>query len=260
MSDEALRLDENASEQAASVYGQTPTCRADSLRGMTPPLLQVDAVSKTYDEHGVDTPVLRRASLTLERGTTTSLIGASGSGKTTLLGLIAGLMVPDSGAIVIDGRDVAELDDTERARVRARQIGIVLQSGNLIPFLTARENVELAIELGDGPHGHHHHRRAIDLLGELGLADRLDHLPRRLSGGETQRVAMAVALANDPELLLADEITGELDSESADQVMDIIFRTARDHGLAVLFVTHNEELAGRADRQLRLEDGEVREA
>lgn len=223
---------------------------------MAPPLLHVDAVTKTYHEHGVDTPVLRGANLTLPRGTTTSLIGASGSGKTTLLGLIAGLMLPDSGAIVIDGDDVAELDETERARMRARRIGIVLQSGNLIPFLTARENVELAIELGDGPRDH----RAIDLLDELGLAERLDHLPRRLSGGETQRVAMAVALANDPELLLADEITGELDSESADQVMDIIFRAARDHGLTVLFVTHNEELAARADHQLRLEDGEVRRA
>jgi putative ABC transport system ATP-binding protein len=220
---------------------------------MTPPLLHVDTVSKTYHEQGVDTPVLRGASLTLARGTTASLVGASGSGKTTLLGVIAGLMSPDSGAVVIDGVDVARLDDTERARVRARQVGIVLQSGNLIPFLTARENVELAIELGDRPRDHH----AIDLLDELGLGDRVDHLPRRLSGGETQRVAVAVALANDPDLLLADEVTGELDSESADHVMDLIFRAARDHGLTVLFVTHNDELAARADHHLRLEDGEV---
>jgi putative ABC transport system ATP-binding protein len=229
---------------------------------MTQPLLQVDAVSKTYHEQGVDTPVLRGASLTLPRGTTASLVGASGSGKTTLLGVIAGLMRPDSGAVVIDGVDVAGLDDTERARVRARKVGVVLQSGNLIPFLTARENVELAIELSDGSRDGHGHAagRAIDLLGELGLADRRDHLPRRLSGGETQRVAVAVALANDPDLLLADEVTGELDTESADRVMDLIFDAARDRGLAVLFVTHNEELAARADHQLRLEDGEVRRA
>jgi ABC-type lipoprotein export system ATPase subunit len=200
--------------------------------------------------------VLRGASLTLARGTTASLVGASGSGKTTLLGLISGLMRPDSGSVMIDGDDIAALDDTERARVRARKIGIVLQSGNLIPFLTARENVELAIELSDGPRDH----RAIDVLGELGLSDRVNHLPRRLSGGEAQRVAVAVALANDPELLLADEVTGELDTESADQVMDLIIGAARDHGLAVLFVTHNEELAARADQQLRLEDGEVRPA
>ena len=169
-------------------------------------------------------------------------------------------MRPDSGAVVIDGVDVAGLDDTERARVRARQVGIVLQSGNLIPFLTARENVELAIELSDGPLDHQHHGRVVDLLDELGLADRRDHLPRRLSGGETQRVAVAVALANEPDLLLADEVTGELDTESAEHVMDLVFGAARDHGLAVLFVTHNEELAARADHHLRLEDGEVRRA
>jgi putative ABC transport system ATP-binding protein len=225
---------------------------------MTPPLVQVDAVSKSYREQGVETPVLRGANLTLERGTTTSLIGASGSGKTTLLGLIAGLMVPDSGAIVVDGDDVTSLDDTARARLRARRIGIVLQSGNLIPFLTARENVELAIELGDGTE--RGDRAATALLDELGLADRVDHLPRRLSGGETQRVAVAVALANEPDLLLADEVTGELDSESADQVMDIVFGASRARDLTVLFVTHNEELAARAEHQLRLEDGEVRPA
>ncbi|HEY8217814.1 MAG TPA: ABC transporter ATP-binding protein [Acidimicrobiia bacterium] len=224
---------------------------------MTPPLLQVDAVSKTYREHGVDTPVLRGATLTLERGTTTSLVGASGSGKTTLIGLIAGLLVPDSGAIVVEGKDITALDDSARARLRARQIGVVMQSGNLIPFLTARENVELAIDLAEHTQRDH---RAVDLLDDLGLEDRLHHLPRRLSGGETQRVAVAVALANEPDLLLADEVTGELDSESADQVMDIVFGACRDRGLAVLFVTHNEELAARAERQLRLEDGEVRPA
>jgi putative ABC transport system ATP-binding protein len=223
---------------------------------MTPALVEVDAVSKTYREQGVETPVLRAANLTLARGSTTSLIGASGSGKTTLLGLLGGLMVPDAGAIRVDGEDLTALDDTARARLRARRIGIVLQSGNLIPFLTARENVELARELGDGEGG----ADAAALLTELGLADRVDHLPRRLSGGETQRVAVAVALANAPDLLLADEVTGELDSESAEQVMDIVFRASRERGLTVLFVTHNEELARRAEHQLRLEDGQVRRA
>jgi putative ABC transport system ATP-binding protein len=224
---------------------------------MTPPLVEVDAVSKAYREQGVETPVLRAANLTLERGSTTSLIGASGSGKTTLLGLLAGLLVPDAGAIRVDGEDLAALDDTARARLRARRIGIVLQSGNLIPFLTARENVELARELGDGDAPD---ADAAVLLTELGLADRVDHLPRRLSGGETQRVAVAVALANEPDLLLADEVTGELDSESAEQVMEIVFRASRERGLTVLFVTHNEELAGRAEHRLRLEDGQVRPA
>lgn len=224
---------------------------------MPPPLVQVDAVSKTYREGEVATQVLRAANLELQRGETTSLIGASGTGKTTLLGCIAGLMLPDSGAVRFDGEDVTTLDDTARARLRAGRIGIVLQSGNLIPFLSARENVELAIELAGG---RRRDPRARDLLVELGLVDRLDHLPRRLSGGETQRVAVALALANQPDLLLADEVTGELDSASAEQVMEIIFYAWRDRGLTVLFVTHNGELAARAEHRLRLEAGEVRHA
>jgi putative ABC transport system ATP-binding protein len=222
---------------------------------MPPPLVQVDAVSKAYRERGVATDVLRAATLELERAETTSLIGASGSGKTTLLGLIAGLMVPDSGTIVFDGEDVTRWDDPERARLRAGRIGIVLQSGNLIPFLTARENVELAMELAGGTR---RRERARQQLEELGLGHRVDHLPRRLSGGETQRVAVAVALANDPDLLLADEVTGELDSVNADQVMEIIVGAQRERGLTVLFVTHNADLAARARHRLRLEDGEVR--
>lgn len=224
---------------------------------MPPPLIEVDALSKTYREGGVAAQVLRAANLELQRGETTSLIGASGTGKTTLLGCIAGLMLPDSGAVRFDGEDVTTLDDTARARLRADRIGIVLQSGNLIPFLSAHENVELAIELAGGKR---RDARAKDLLVELGLADRLDHLPRRLSGGETQRVAVAMALANQPDLLLADEVTGELDSASAEQVMDIIFGAWRDRGLTVLFVTHNGELAARAENRLRLEGGEVHHA
>jgi len=222
---------------------------------MTPPLVRVDSVSKTYHERGAETDVLRAVDLELARGETTSLVGASGSGKTTLLGLIAGLMMPDAGRIVFDGEDMTGLDDTARARLRADRIGIVLQSGNLIPFLTARENVELALDLAGAEH---RGERACDLLRELGLGHRLDHLPRKLSGGENQRVAVAVALANSPDLLLADEVTGELDSESSAQVMEIILGARRDRGLTVLFVTHNDELAATAEHRLRLEGGEVR--
>jgi putative ABC transport system ATP-binding protein len=219
------------------------------------PILRVINVSKAYRAGPVQESVFRAASFELARGETTSLIGVSGSGKSTLVSLLAGLMMPDSGEIIFDGQDITLLGDVERARLRASRIGIVLQSGNLIPFLTAIENVQLAIEIAGG---HHSGTRAKELLSELGLAHRLDHLPRRMSGGEAQRVAVAVALANEPALLLADEITGELDSSNAEQVMTVVFDAWRERELTVLLVTHNDDLAVRAQRRLRLADGELK--
>jgi putative ABC transport system ATP-binding protein len=218
------------------------------------PLVRVDQVAKSYRNGGDETRVLKAATLELARGETTSLVGVSGSGKSTLVSLLAGLMLPDSGQVVFDGQGIAELDDTSRARLRARRIGVVLQSGNLIPFLTAIENVALAIELAGGDRAA---PRAGELLSQVGLGGRLDHLPRRLSGGEAQRVSVAVALANQPDLLLADEVTGELDSSSAEQVMEVIFDAWRERGLTVLFVTHSDELAALAQRRLRVQDGGV---
>lgn len=202
----------------------------------------------------VDSHVLSGTTFDLARGATTSLVGVSGSGKSTLLGLVAGLLLPDSGSIRFDGHDVATLGEGERARLRGSRIGVVLQAGNLIPFLTAVENVELASQLGRRRRAA---RRARELLGELGLGDRLDHLPRRLSGGEAQRVAVAVALVNDPDLLLADEVTGELDSTTADEVVTVILDAWRERGLTVLFVTHDRRLAARAQHRLGLAGGQV---
>jgi putative ABC transport system ATP-binding protein len=220
------------------------------------PLVRVRDVFVTYREGGLEARVLRGLSLELPRGKTTSLIGVSGSGKTTLLSVLAGLMRPESGTVTFDGRSLQDLDDTGRARLRAQRIGVVLQSGNLIPFLTAAENVALAIELGGGPRPRAR-ARALELLDEVGLAGRADHEPRRMSGGEAQRVSVAMALANDPELLLADEVTGQLDSASARRVMEVIQGAWRDRGLTVLFVTHDGELAARAQHRLRLHDGAV---
>jgi ABC-type lipoprotein export system ATPase subunit len=221
---------------------------------MAAPLVLVDQLSKTYREGTLETRVLDDASLELTRGQTTSLTGVSGSGKSTLISLLAGLLLPESGHVAFDGQDLTALDDSTRARLRARRIGVVLQSGNLIPFLTAAENVEMAIKLADGDRAA---ERARELLSELGLADRIDHRPNRMSGGEAQRVSVAMALANQPDLLLADEVTGELDSSSAEKVMEVILEAWRQRGLTVLFVTHNDELAAGAEHQLRLVDGQV---
>jgi putative ABC transport system ATP-binding protein len=230
-----------------------PVPRLDPARPAAS-LVEAGAVSKAYRVGDVDTPVLEQATFALGRGETTSLVGASGSGKSTLLALLAGLLRPDAGTIAFDGEDLAAMDDGERAALRARRIGIVLQRDNLVPFLTAAENVELAVRLAGGRRAG---RRARDLLGELGLGDRADHRPQQLSGGETQRAAVAVALANEPDLLLADEVTGELDSAHAEQVLGVIFAAWRQRGLTVLFVTHSTDLAARADHRLHLLDGAV---
>jgi putative ABC transport system ATP-binding protein len=220
-------------------------------------LLHVEGLWKRYREAGAETRVLQGASFDLARGETASLVGASGTGKSTLLAVLAGLMLPDAGEVRFDGENLATMGEAARARLRAGRIGVVLQSGNLIPFLTATENVELAIGLAGGKQAR---PRARELLNELGLADRLDDLPRRLSGGESQRAAVAVALANEPDLLLADEVTAELDSANAARVVDLIREASRKRGLTVLIVTHDPELAARTERRLRLADGAVIEA
>lgn len=220
----------------------------------SPPLVQARDLFKIYREGSVETVALRSASLELPRGQITSLVGPSGSGKSTLLSILAGLALPSAGQVLFDAEDITRLDEAGRARLRARRIGMVQQSGNLIPFLSALENVKLALTLAGGatPSG-----GARALLGELGLGARLHHLPQQLSGGEAQRVSIAVALANQPDLLLADELTGELDSATAEQVMELILEAWRQRGLTVLLVTHNPTLAERAQRRLRLVDGTV---
>jgi putative ABC transport system ATP-binding protein len=218
------------------------------------PFVRLEAVSKSYGSGSSRLEVLDQVELDLQQGETTSLVGRSGTGKSTLLSLIAGLMRPDSGHIYIGGQQMEQLNDDGRAGLRAERIGFVLQSDNLIPFLSAVENVELAI--GFAP-GRRSPARARELLSDLGLGHRMDHLPRQLSGGESQRVAVAVALANEPDLLLADEVVGQLDSNTAADVMQMIFDASRERYLTVLYVTHDEQLAREADRSLRLADRRV---
>jgi putative ABC transport system ATP-binding protein len=218
------------------------------------PFVRLEAVSKSYGSGSSQLEVLDQVELNLIEGKTTSLVGRSGTGKSTLLSLIAGLMRPDKGHVYIGGQQMDKLDDNDRANLRADRIGFVLQSDNLIPFLTAVENVELAMGFASSRRPA---ARARELLSDLGLGHRIDHLPRQLSGGESQRVAVAVALANEPDLLLADEVVGQLDSNTASDVMDMIFTASRERNLTVLYVTHDEQLAGEAHRSLRLTDRKV---
>ena len=215
------------------------------------PIVRLTGVSKSYGAAGGATPVLSDVNLTIVRGQKTSLVGPSGSGKSTLMSLIAGLRRPTDGTVQIDGVAMSDLDDGARARLRANRIGIALQSDNLIPFLTASENVELAMAFVPGGSRRAAKARAIDLLDRFGVGSRAQHHPRQLSGGEAQRVALAVAMANEPALLLADEVVGQLDRQTAGQVVDDVL--AAD--FAVLFVTHDLALADLAEHRYTIADG-----
>ena len=221
------------------------------------PLARLRDVFKIYREGSTETVALRGTDLDLPRGRMTSLVGPSGSGKSTMLSLLAGLSLPSAGQVIFEGTDISRLDESARARLRAERMGMVFQSGNLIPFLNALENVQLAERLAGRSSKASHAR---ELLSEVGLAQRLNHLPRQLSGGEAQRVSIAVALANDPDLLLADELTGELDSATAAKVMDVLRGAWERRHLTILLVTHNRDLAAQADHRLRLLDGIVKAA
>lgn len=221
------------------------------------PLLSLQGVSKVYRNPAETTHVFEDLDLELRRGEITLLVGPSGCGKSTIISLIAGLMRPDSGRVVFDGQDLAALSDTERAHLRATRVGIVLQSRNLLPFLSATENVAMAARFAGTDCSP---SRITALLAQVGLADRADHLPRRLSGGEAQRVALAVSLVNSPDLLLADEVVGQLDSATARVVMNTFRQACREQDLAVLLVTHSPEVAALGSRVVRLTEGRLEEA
>jgi ABC-type lipoprotein export system ATPase subunit len=212
---------------------------------------------KIYKEGDIETVALRGAALSVAPGEFVAITGRSGAGKTTLLNLVGGLAVPSAGQVIIADTDIAKLSEADRARFRRDRIGIVFQADNLIPFLSALENVMLPMQLAGRKQPAVRARR---LLAEVGLADRLNHKPAMLSGGERQRVAIAAALANEPQLLLADELTGELDSATADKVMDLLDRLNADHQLTLIVVTHNKAVAARAQRQVKIADGQLFES
>ena len=201
--------------------------------------------------------ILEGISLEINPGEAVAIVGASGSGKSTLLGLLAGLDLPSSGSIRIDGEDITRLGEDARARLRARMVGFVFQSFQLLPGLTAIETVMLPLEIrGDRDAA----ARARDYLGRVGLAQRLGHYPRQLSGGEQQRVAIARAFACTPRLLFADEPTGNLDAATGARVIDLIFALQAEQGATLVLVTHDERLAARCARRLTLDGGRLRDA
>jgi len=217
----------------------------------------VDAFQVQRDFDGADgrvIRVLRGVDLQLQRGETVSIVGPSGSGKSTLLHILGGLDLPSSGRIALGGRDLANLDDLELAKVRNRYVGFVFQFHHLLRDFTALENVMMPQLIAGTPTAVAR-RRAEKLLDQVGLADRSGHVPAKLSGGEQQRVATARALVNEPPVLLADEPSGNLDLETSELLHDVLFDLVRDHGAAMVVVTHNSALAGRTDRILRLSSG-----
>ncbi len=200
--------------------------------------------------------ILQGISFEVKPGQSLALVGASGSGKSTLLGLLAGLDLASQGDIVIAGQSLSELDEEQRAVLRARHIGFVFQSFLLLPTLTALENVMLPAEL----QGRSHNReRALALLEQVGLGQRTRHFPGQLSGGEQQRVAIARAFMTEPDILLADEPTGNLDHGTGAQIIELLFRLNREHGTTLVIVTHDDALAGRCERRLLMTAGRLEE-
>ena len=217
-------------------------------------MVEVEGLGKTVASGGGELTILHQISISIAAGETVAIVGASGSGKTTLLGLIAGLDQPTSGSVRLAGERLADLDEDARAALRGRLVGFVFQSFQLLPTLTALENVALPLEL----RGDRQSREiARAMLARVGLADRVGHYPKHLSGGEQQRVALARAFAVSPGLLLADEPTGNLDAATGSGIIDLMFEMNREAGTTLVLVTHDDSLAGRCQRRLRLAGGKL---
>jgi putative ABC transport system ATP-binding protein len=220
-------------------------------------MIRAENLGKVYRTGRLEVPALRDATFSVEAGEFVAIVGPSGSGKSTLFYLLGGLTRASSGRVLIGGVDFSSLGDTERTRMRRARIGFVFQKFNLLPTLTARANIEIAYEIADRsePLDQQFFSRLTELLG---IAGRLDHRPSELSGGEQQRVAIARALITQPAIVLADEPTGNLDTENSDAVLEMLRRSNREFKQTVLMITHNPEAAAIADRIIHMRDGQIR--
>ena len=219
-------------------------------------ILKVHQLGKTYTSGSKHLTVLSDINFELEEGETLAIVGPSGSGKTTLLGLCAGLDQPDSGSVELCGWDLGSLTEDERARLRNEEVGFIFQDFQLLPTLTALENVSVPLELQGKKSAS---KIAVELLGKVGLAERAHHYPSQLSGGEKQRVAMARAFSNKPSILFADEPTGNLDEETGEKVIQLLFDLNKEAGTTLVIVSHDLELARRNEHILRLKGGKILE-
>ncbi|MGH9345412.1 MAG: ABC transporter ATP-binding protein [Terriglobia bacterium] len=213
-------------------------------------------LKKIYRTGKVETPALRGVSLQVEEGEFVSIVGPSGCGKSTLLHLLGGLVSPTSGTILVDGNDFTDMDDADRTRFRRHKIGFVFQRFNLLPTLTARENIDLAQHIQGNGFNPHRFQMVVDMLG---IVDRLNNRPYALSGGEQQRVAIARAVVCEPKLLLADEPTGNLDTENSQVVLSMLRTLNRTLRQTILMITHNLEAAAASDRIIHMRDGQIAE-
>ncbi len=229
--------------------------KTDQMRGKRrSSVIEVSGLKKTYHD-GVDVPVIHGMSFAIAKGEFVAIIGPSGSGKSTLLNLLSALDLPSSGKILIDGQDLSEMDNIELARLRNRKIGFIFQSFNLINTMTALENVELPLVVGGVPRAERK-RRASALLESFGI-ERKEVVPLQLSGGQQQRVAIARALVTDPEIIIGDEPTGDLNTEDTQRIMHLLKKLNRETGKTLVVVTHNPEVAEQAERIISLRDGRI---
>jgi putative ABC transport system ATP-binding protein len=226
--------------------------------GRSEPLIRLVDLRKSYPLGDVTVHALRGVDLVVEAGTLMAVVGASGSGKSTLMNILGLLDRPTSGHYYLEGKDVSGFDRDRRAVLRNRKIGFVFQSFNLLPRTTAIENVELPLLYnGRSYSSAERHKKALELLGAVGLGDRAQHMPNQLSGGQQQRVAIARALVNDPEVLLADEPTGNLDSRTSIEIMDILQRLNREKRITMILITHESDIAEYGTRIVQMKDGRV---